>query len=150
MPAVRECLLDIAGKLYPWNLNNTITQTRCAKITTPVYMSTWMWKMPQEFITRWRTCVQNPEPKNQPHRVWVNLPLVWENCLYSVNHVLNKRWLASSQAGNIGGTTIQEVEARQWEQEHSGKKEALSTVLSQSPKKQDVTCPTEKGIESCG
>ena len=29
-----------------------------------------------------------------------------ENCLYSVNHVLNKCWLA----GNIGGKTKQEVD----------------------------------------
>ena len=46
--------------------------------------------------------------------------------LYSVNYVLNKCCLASSQAGNIGWTTRQEVEAGQGEQEYSGKKETHS------------------------
>ena len=33
--------------------------------------------------------------------------------LYSVNYILNKRWLVSSQAGSIDGTTTQEVEVGQ-------------------------------------
>ena len=68
--------------------------------------------------------------------------MVWDNCLYSVNYILNKRWLASSQAGSIGGTTRQEVEAGQGEQENSGKEEALS---SQScPDTEDVISPPKK------
>ena len=70
--------------------------------------------------------------------------------LYSVNYVLNKRWLASSQVGGICGTTRQEVESGKWEQEYSGKKEALPIILPRPPKRQDVTCPAEKGTESCG
>ncbi|CAO2627857.1 hypothetical protein LEMLEM_LOCUS19710 [Lemmus lemmus] len=35
--------------------------------------------------------------------------LLGENCLYSVNHVLNKMLIG--QAGSIGGSTRQEVEA---------------------------------------
>ena len=70
---------------------------------------------------------------------------MWENGLYSVNYILNKCWLASSQAGIIGGTTRQEVEVGQWEQKYSGKKEAHSSaVLSQPLKEQDVTAPLNK------
>ena len=38
-------------------------------------------------------------------------PMVRENCLYSVNHVLNKTLIG--QAGSIGGKTRQEVEMMQ-------------------------------------
>ena len=68
-----------------------------------------------------------------------------DNGLYSVNYVLNKCWLASSQAGSIGGTTGQEAEVGQWEQENSGEKEAHSSaVLTPPQKKQDVTGPLNK------
>ena len=43
----------------------------------------------------------------------------------SVNYILNKCWLAHSQAGSIGGTTRQEVEAGQWEQDNFGKKKSI-------------------------
>ena len=59
--------------------------------------------------------------------------LVWDNGLYSVNYILNKRWLASSQAGSIGKTTSQRVEVGQWEQEYSG-----LAVWLQPHKLQDV------------
>ena len=47
--------------------------------------------------------------------------VVWENCLYSVNHVLNKTLIG--QVGGVGGKTRQEVEMMQGEQENSGKEE---------------------------
>ena len=70
--------------------------------------------------------------------------MLWDIGLYSVNYILNKRWLASSQAGSIGGTTRQELEAGQWEQENSGKKEVLSAVVNLPQKMQDVTAPLNK------
>ena len=70
---------------------------------------------------------------------------MWDSGLYSVNYILNKRWSISSQAGSIGGTTRQEVEVGQREQENSGKKEAHSSaVLTQLQKKQDVTASLKK------
>ena len=68
------------------------------------------------------------------HRLGLQVALLYrvEWCgtiLYSVNYVLNKCWLASSQAGSIGGTTRQEVEAGQWEQENSGKDKAHSSLI---------------------
>ena len=54
--------------------------------------------------------------------------LVWDNGLYSVNYILNKWLLASSQAGSIGGITRQKVEAGRQEQEYSGKRILLSAV----------------------
>ena len=62
----------------------------------------------------------------------------WDNGLYSVNYILNKRWLSSSQEGNIGGTTRLEVEAGQWEQENSGKKKVL--VCSRDPATEEARC----------
>ena len=47
--------------------------------------------------------------------------VVRENCLYSVNHVLNKTLVG--QAGGVGGKTSQEVEMMQREQENSGEEE---------------------------
>ena len=58
-----------------------------------------------------------------------------DNGVYSANYILNKRWLASSQAGSIGGTTRQEVEVGQWEQENSGKRKAWPAVVTQPQKK---------------
>ena len=69
---------------------------------------------------------------------------MWDHGLYSVSYILNKCWLASSQAGSIGGTTRQEEEVGQGEQEYSGKKEAFSAVVSPSQKKQDVTASLKK------
>ena len=75
----------------------------------------------------------------------MNAHLVWDNGLYSVNYILNKCWLASSQAESIDRTTRQGVEAGQWEQENSGKKEAHSSgVLTLPQKKQDVTALLNK------
>ena len=48
--------------------------------------------------------------------------LVWDHGLYSVNYILNKGGLACSQAGSKGGTTRQEVEVGQGEQENTGKR----------------------------
>ena len=70
--------------------------------------------------------------------------LLWDDGLYPVNYILNKCWLASSQAGSIGGTTRQEVKAGQQEQENSGKRKAYWAVLSQLEKKQDVTASLKK------
>ena len=68
--------------------------------------------------------------------------MVWDNGLYSVSYILNKHWLASGQAGSIGGTIRQEVEVSQWEQENSRKEEAHSLgVLAQL---QDVTALLKK------
>ena len=64
--------------------------------------------------------------------------VVWENCLYSVNHVLNKCWLAR-----------QEVEVEQREQEYSGKQEVPSAIPAQNTEKQDVTFQAVKGTEIC-
>ena len=61
--------------------------------------------------------------------------MVWDNGLNSVNYILNKQSLARGQAGSIGGTTKQEVEAGQQEQENSRKKEVPSAVLAQPQKK---------------
>ena len=53
--------------------------------------------------------------------------------------------MASSQAGSIGGTTRQEVEAGQGEQENSGKEEAHSSaVLALTQQKEDVTASLKK------
>ena len=82
--------------------------------------------------------------------VYLYKRLLWDNGLYPVNYILNKRLLANSQAGSIGGKTRQEVEVGQWEQKYSEKKEALPPVLPRPPKKQDVTYPAEKGTEPCG
>ena len=58
---------------------------------------------------------------------------MWDHGLYSVNYILNKYWLASSQAGSVGRATRQEVEVGQGEQENLGKNEAHSSaVLAQS------------------
>ena len=64
--------------------------------------------------------------------------MLWDNGLYPVNCILNKHWLASSQAGSIGGTTRQEVEAGQREQEISGKKDFL--VCSHDPATEEARC----------
>ena len=50
---------------------------------------------------------------------------MWENCLYSVNHVLNKTVIG--QAGGVGEKTRQEVEMMQGEQENSGEEEVDSS-----------------------
>ena len=69
----------------------------------------------------------------------VSAGVVCDSGLYYVNYILNKHWLASTQAGSIGKTTRQEVEAGQWEQENSGKEEAYSSAVPvQTQKKQDV------------
>ena len=70
--------------------------------------------------------------------------MVWDNVQYSVNYILNKLWLASSQAGNMRGTTGQEVEAGQQKQENSGKRKDWSAVLTQPYIKQDVTTSPKK------
>ena len=54
---------------------------------------------------------------------------MWENCLYSVNHVLNKTLIG--QAGGVGGKTRQEVEMMQGEQENSGEEEVDSPTPTQ-------------------
>ena len=72
-------------------------------------------------------------------QAWV----VWDNCLCSVNYVLNKCWLASSQAGRICGPIRLEVEVGQWEQNY-GKKEALSAVLSRHRKRKMWPAPLKK------
>ena len=70
---------------------------------------------------------------------------MWENGLFSVNYILNKRWLTSSQVGSIGRSTRQEVEEDQGEQENAGKREAHSSaVLAQPQKKQDVIASLNK------
>ena len=59
--------------------------------------------------------------------------------------------MASSQAGSIGWTTRQEVEVGVREPKNSGKEEAHSFIVVSLPqKKQDVTCPAEKGTEPFG
>ena len=52
--------------------------------------------------------------------------------------------MVSSQAGSIGRTTRQELEAGQGEKEYSRKKEAFSAVVSPPQKKQDVTASLKK------
>ena len=69
---------------------------------------------------------------------------MWENGLYSVNYILNKCWLASSQAGSVGRITRQEVKVDQQEQESSGKRKAWFTIVTLSQKKQDVTAMQKK------
>ena len=54
------------------------------------------------------------------------------------------------QAGSIGGKARQEVGVEQREQEYSGKQETPFSLLCRPPKRQDVTCPAEKGTEPCG
>ena len=54
--------------------------------------------------------------------------MVRENCLYSVNHVLNKTLIG--QAGGVGGKPRQEVEMMQGEQENSGEEEVDSSHSS--------------------
>ena len=49
------------------------------------------------------------------------------------------------QGGSIGGKARQEVEVEQRDWEYSGKQEAPSTFLRRPPKRQDVSCPAEKG-----
>ena len=48
-----------------------------------------------------------------------------ENCLYSINYVLNKTVIG--QAGGVGGKTRQEVEMMQGEQENSGEEDVDSS-----------------------
>ena len=53
--------------------------------------------------------------------------------------------MVSSQVESIGGTTRQEVEVGQGEQENSGKRKAWSAALLIQPqKKQDVTASPNK------
>ena len=54
------------------------------------------------------------------------------------------------QAGSIGGSTRQEVEVGQWEQEKARKEEACSSIPAQTTEKQDVTHPAGKGTEPQG
>ena len=61
---------------------------------------------------------------------------MWENGLYSVNYILNKHLLASSQAGSIGGTTRT---GEFWEEESS-----FFTDLAQPQSKQDMTTLLKK------
>ena len=65
-----------------------------------------------------------------------SLYVVQENCLYSVNHVLNKMLIG--QAGGIGGKTRQEAEVEQREREYSGKQEASSAIPAQIT--EEATC----------
>ena len=51
--------------------------------------------------------------------------VVQENCLYSVNHVLNKTLIG--QARGVGGKARQELEMLQEEQENSGEEEVDSS-----------------------
>ena len=69
---------------------------------------------------------------------------MWDSGLYSVNYTLNKCCLASSQAGSIGRTTIQKVEAGQGEQENSGKQEAPSAILAQITEQATCELTAEK------
>ena len=47
--------------------------------------------------------------------------------------------MASSQKRNIGGSTKQEIEVGQGEQENSGRRKVQSIVIIQTQRKQDVT-----------
>ena len=69
---------------------------------------------------------------------------MWDHDLYSVDYILNKHWLASSNADSIGRTTRQEVEVCKGEQENSGKKEAHSSAVVSKPQKQDVIASKKK------
>ena len=71
-----------------------------------IYMHTE--NIPHEYTTHVYTCTDTIITLDTD--VW---KLVWENGLYSVNYILNKHKLVSSQAGSIGGTARQEVEAGQ-------------------------------------
>ena len=51
------------------------------------------------------------------------------------------------QAGSIGGKARQEVGVEQRDWEFSGTQEALSPLLHRPPKRQHVSCHTEKGTE---
>ena len=53
------------------------------------------------------------------------------------------------QAGSIGRSTRQKVEAGRRDWEYSGKQEAPSAVLPRPPERKDVSCPAGKGTESC-
>ena len=53
------------------------------------------------------------------------------------------------QAGSIGGKVRQEVGVEQRDWEYSGTQEAPSPLLRRSPKRQHVSCHTEKGTEPC-
>ena len=53
------------------------------------------------------------------------------------------------QAGSIGGKARQEVEVEQRDWEYSGKQETPSAFLHRPPKRQHVSCHTEKGTEPC-
>ena len=52
-----------------------------------------------------------------------------------------------SQAGSIGGSTRQEVEAGQWEQEYSGKQEAPSAIPAQITDEATCELTAEKGTK---
>ena len=54
------------------------------------------------------------------------------------------------QAGNIGGSTRQEVEAEWWEQEYSGKQEAPSAIPAQITKEATCELTAGKGTEPHG
>ena len=64
--------------------------------------------------------------------------LLWDNGLYLVNYILNKRLLTSSHEESIDRISGQEIEVNQWEQENSGKKEVL--VCSHDPATEKARC----------
>ena len=54
------------------------------------------------------------------------------------------------QAGSIGGSTRQEVEVGQWEQEYSGKQETPSAIPAQITEEATCELTAEKGTKSYG
>ena len=54
------------------------------------------------------------------------------------------------QAGSIGGSTRQEVEEGQWEQEKAMKEEALSFIPAQITKEATCELTAEKGTKPYG
>ena len=69
--------------------------------------------------------------------------MVWDNCLYSVNYILNKHWPVARQKYRWGNQT--RSRGRSSRQENSEKKEAhFSGVLTHPQKKQDVTASLKK------
>ena len=86
---------------------------------------------------------------NSFYEATINLipKLLWDNCLYSVTCLLNKCLLASSQAGNIGGVTRQEVEVEQqefWEEGSFSLQSSPRQREIQTQSKQDVTASPKK------
>ena len=66
---------------------------------------------------------------------------------YPVTCILIKGWLASSQAGNIGGATRQEVEAGQPEQENSEKRKESVYSYHSDTEEARCDCLAKKGTK---